>query len=342
VVNDQLVDVERLDTWIGDRLAGNGSELTVERMGEDLGIANALFVLRRGGEAWVLRRPPATKNHPSASNTAREWRILTALEGTDVPHATPLLYCDDTSVIGAPFMITSLVEGFTPTGALPPPFDVGGRVLRDLAMACVDGLVSLAAVDWRARGLEGLGKPEGFLERQVSRWVGQLDGYRVRELPEEEFVCGWLEANRPEMSPPAIIHGDYTPFNVMVAPDPPVRLAAIVDWDTGTIGDPLLDIGGLLARWTRPGEGTPTVQTRDPNGLPTRQQMAEHYAERSGRDVTALPYYGCLALFKLAVILEGTYARERHAGVPDAESSMAVRVPDLFRRAAACARGELV
>jgi aminoglycoside phosphotransferase (APT) family kinase protein len=342
-VNDELVDVGRLSDWIGDRLPGAGERFAVERMGQDQGIANALFFVSRVGHTWVLRRPPAVKNHPSASNTEREWRILRALEGTAVPHPRALLFCDDTTVIGAPFLVMERVDGFTPGHDLPPPFDAGGAILYDLAMAYVDGLVELASVDWPARGLDGLGKPEGFLERQVDRWVGQLDGYRTRDLPEEQFVCGWLESNRPEASAAAILHGDYSPFNVMVSPDPPARLAAIVDWDTGTIGDPLLDIGHLLARWVEPGEEGPLgPQAGDLASYPTRAEMASRYAERSGRDLSALPYYECLALFKLGVILEGTYSRERRAGVPHDQNRMADLVPRLFRAAAAFARGEIV
>src|SRR5262249_19621409 len=158
-----------------------------------------------------------------------------------------------------------------------------------------------------------------------------LDGYRTRPLPEFDFVATWLDANRPEMSPAAIIHGDYSPFNVMVAPDPPTRLAAIIDWDTGTIGDPLLDIGHLLGRWTEPGEEPGTgVQAGGGEGSPTRPELAVRYAERPGRDMSALAYYETLALFKLAVILEGSYARQAAAGVPDSANTMTDMAPRLF------------
>ncbi|OBH21892.1 phosphotransferase family protein, partial [Mycobacterium sp. E3247] len=235
-----LLDVDRLDSWIGDRLPGRGQPLTAERIGASTGIANALFRVARGDDAWVLRRPPVVKNDPSASNTHREWRILHALEGTPVPHPQPVLYCADTDVLGSEFMLMGVVDGFTPGFDLPEPFAGDPELRHDLAMAYVDGLVHLAEVDWRARALDGLGKPEGFLERQVPRWLAQLDRYRTRDLPELDFLSDWLTANIPAMSPAAIIHGDYSPFNVMVSPQPPARLAAIVDWDTGTIGDPLL------------------------------------------------------------------------------------------------------
>jgi len=335
------VDTERLDAWIGDRLDGFGTPLTAERLGATTGIANALYTVRRGDHAWVLRMPPKVKNDPSASDTAREWRILTALEGTGVPHPAPRLLCEEVGVLGAPFMLMDVVDGFTPGFELPAPFADDAALRFDLGMAYVNGCAALSEVDWRARGLEGLGKPDGFLERQVPRWLAQLGRYQTRELPELGFLTSWLESNRPEMSPAAIIHGDYSPFNVMIARDTPVRLAAIVDWDTGTIGDPLLDIGHLLARWTEPGE-EPVIgeQAGGTWGYPTRAEMAERYAHATRRDLTALPYYEALALFKLAVILEGTFARERASGVTNERNSMGETVTRLLRAAAGFARGD--
>ena len=342
IMGDELdLDTERLEAWIGDRLPGGGSSLTAERLGASTGIANALYLLGRGEYRWVLRRPPEVKNDPSASNIVREWRILTALDGTSVPHPTPRLLCEDPAVIGAPFLVMDVVDGFTPGFELPSPFADDPSLRFELGMAYVDGCAALSDVDWRARGLDGLGKPDGFLERQVPRWLAQLDRYRTRDLPELDFLTGWLDANRPAMSPPAIIHGDYSPFNVMVAPRPPVHLAAIVDWDTGTIGDPLLDIGHLLARWTEPGEESVIgEQAGGVAGYPTRAEMAARYEERTGRDLSALPYYEALALFKLAVILEGTFARERATGVPDDRNSMGEIVPRLLAAAADFARGK--
>ncbi len=333
------LDAAALGDWIGDRLPGAGEPLVGRRLGEEAGIANALYLIQRGANRWVLRRPPVVKNHPSAADTKREWRILSALEGTPVPHPTPLLFCEDPGLIGATFMIMSVVEGFTPGVSIPPWISDDPDSAHELAMAYVDGIAELSKVDWRARGLEGLGKPEGFLERQVDRWRGQLDGYRVRDLPEEEFLSEWLQVNRPQMSPAGIIHGDYSPHNVMVTPDRPVRLAAIVDWDTGTIGDPLLDIGHLLARWLEPGERGPLGEHdgRQLKGYPTRAEMARRYEEATGRDVSAIAYYEALALFKLGVILEGNHARAVKAGVDN--DRMEPMAPGLFRVAAEFARG---
>ena len=339
-MTEDLLDLDRLEAWIGDRLPGAGEPIAASRLGEETGIANALFILRRGADRWVLRRPPAVKNDPSASDTVREWRILRALDGTPVPHPTPRLLCEDLEVLGAPFMIMDVVEGFTPGFELPAPFSHDLTLRWDLAMAYVDGCAELSKVDWRAGGLDGLGRPEGFLERQVPRWLAQLGRYQTRHLPELDFLPDWLEANRPTMSRPAIIHGDYSPFNLMVAPHPPARLAAIVDWDTGTIGDPLLDIGHLLARWTEPGEAPVIgVQAGGVDGYPTRAEMAARYEARTGRDLSALAYYEVLALFKLAVILEGGYARQKAAGVPDGDNTMTEIVVNLLQGGAEFATG---
>jgi aminoglycoside phosphotransferase (APT) family kinase protein len=336
------VDAERLTEWVGDRLPGTGP-LRLERMGESTGAASALFLAERGGAQWVLRRPPQVVNAPGASDISREWRILTALAGTSVPHPTPLLTCSDPDVIGAPFLIMSVVDGFTPVGVLPAPYDrPDGR--RALGFAMVDAIAEVGTVDWRKRGLEGLGRPDGFLERQVGRWLRQLDGYRVRDIPRIEDVAAWLQANRPPGAHVGLMHGDYSPFNVMASPIDPSRLAAIVDWDTGTIGDPLLDLGHLLARWTDPGEEAALlypVDIAERDGLPTRAALAARYVERCGRALSALPYYEALALFKLAIILEGSVARARATGNP-AATQQAARVDRLILFAEKFATGERV
>jgi aminoglycoside phosphotransferase (APT) family kinase protein len=335
------LDADALGRWIGDRLPGVGEPIEAERMGTTVGMANALFFVRRAGHEWVLRRPPAVVNAPGASDMVREWRVLNALEGSPVPHPGPLLLCEDTAVLGAPFLLMERVDGFTPIGALPPPFDRDEGARRDFTLSMVDAIAELGRVDWRARGLDGFGKPDGFLERQVPRWLAQLDRYRTREIPGLDFVCGWLDEHPPPVFTPGIMHGDYSPFNVMAAPDLPGRVAAVVDWDTSTIGDPRLDIGHLIARWTEPGEefviGADIVARE---GLPTRAELATRYEHRTGAPLDYLPYYEALSLFKLAVILEGTYARLAAAGVTEApENTFTDGVPRLIRYAAEFARG---
>jgi aminoglycoside phosphotransferase (APT) family kinase protein len=341
-VTTVIVDAERLGDWVGDRLPGRGP-LHLERMGETTGAANALFWVTRKDSGrslrWVLRRPPAVLNTPGASDTLREWRILTALEGTPVPHPRPLLLGDDPDVIGAPFLIMDVVDGFTPVRVLPAPYDVPEN-RRALGFAMVDALTDLSVVDWRTRGLEGLGQPLGFLERQVDRWSRQLESYRTRDIPLLDRTADWLEVNRPVMSEAAIMHGDYSPYNVMASHTDPTRLAAVIDWDTGTIGDPLLDIGHLMARWTEPGEESALpleIDAGSRDGLPTRAELAARYTERTGRDLGAIRYYEVLSLFKLAIILEGGV---RRAAGSAAAGERAAAVDRLIRFADAFARGE--
>jgi len=305
-----LIDIPALDRWIGGQLGGHEDRLTAERV--STGASNEMFELRRGGEAWILRRPPRHKVSRSAHDMGREFRVLNALEGTNVPHPRPLLLCEDQGVIGAPFFVMEKIEGFAPREPLPPPFDRDPGVRHDMGLRLVEGIAELANVDWRAAGLEGFGKPEGFLERQVGRWLGQLETYRSRDIPGLDEVAAWLEDARPSGSEPAILHGDYQLINVMFAPQSPARLAAIVDWEQSTIGDPLLDLGWLLAGWQDPDEEDARFTSAyfaDRTGLPTRAELAGRYAAAGGRPLDRLDYYVVLALFKLACILEGSYHR---------------------------------
>jgi aminoglycoside phosphotransferase (APT) family kinase protein len=341
---DQVeLPADRITEWVGDRLPGAGSLFSAERIGQDVGVANVLFALRRGGHTFVLRRPPLVKNAPSASNVNREWRILTALEGTQVPHPAPLLFCDDADVIGAPFLIMSFVDGFTPAGTLPPPYDTP-QARRALGVAMVDAIADLSAIDWQSRGLHDFGRPDGFLDRQVARWMGQLATYQTRDIPGLDALAAWLETSKPAAQPPGVLHGDYSPFNVMCSPTRPDRLAAVVDWDSSTVGDPVLDIGHLLARWTEPGEepALGRLDMLDREGLPGRKALAVRYAERTGRDLSALPYYEALALFKLGLILEGGVCRARAAGDARQAAETAATVDRLIRVGGMFARGERI
>lgn len=296
-----LVDVPALERWLGRR------PLEVERVSS--GASNEMFEVRAGDDVWILRRPPRHKVAASAHDVSREFRVLGALDGTGVPHPRPVAHCEDEAVIGAPFYLMERIDGFTPRDPLPLAFEPHKR---EMAFALVDGIAALAQVDWRAQGLDGFGKPEGFLERQVGRWLGQLEKYRTREIPGIDEVARWLDDNRPPSQEPAIIHGDYQFINVMLAPEPPARLAAVVDWEQSTIGDPLLDLGWLLGGWSEEGEDDLRFGSRyltDRRGFPSRAELAERYTQRTGRALDRLDYYVVLSLFKLACVLEGSYHR---------------------------------
>jgi aminoglycoside phosphotransferase (APT) family kinase protein len=336
-----LVNVERLTSWLANELPG-GDHAEVRRLGAATGIGNALFLVKWHGQDLVLRRPPAERITASAGDTARERRLLRALAGTNVRHPRYIASCDDAEVIGAPFLLMEHIGGITLAGSHPDGLNSPDERHR-IGIEAVDALSELALVDWEAGGLAGFGKPDNFLERQVDRWLWQLNSYATRELPHLERITAWLRKNRPETQAPAILHGDYSLFNVMFAPEPPARLVAIVDWDTATIGDPLMDLGHLLARWDEPGEHTSlgSADIPDRTNLATRRELAQRYADNTGWDLESLPFYEVLSLFKLACIMEGHYAKSvRDDGLAAAKH---VELPgQLLGEAAAIADGERV
>jgi aminoglycoside phosphotransferase (APT) family kinase protein len=233
------------------------------------------------------------------------------------------------------------VEGVAIRGELPPAYaaDEGARL--GLAERLIDVLAEIHQVDWNAIGLGNLGKPAGYIERQVRRWTGQLMGAWNREIPELSEVANWLQEHIPESPPPTLVHGDYRLDNLMVLPEPPARVTAVVDWEMGTIGDPLADLGYLLTFWRDPGD--PPAEFADDAwtisempGFPRRQWLVERYRERTGIDVRALDFYQVLAIWKLAILLEGSYARHLTGMTDDPFfAGMEEGVPGLARRALA-------
>ncbi|MBV8955872.1 MAG: phosphotransferase family protein [Solirubrobacterales bacterium] len=259
----------------------------------------------------ILRRPPRGPLPPSAHDVLREARLLTALEPTVVRTPNVLAVCAEESVIGAPFYVMEKVEGDVVTAALPEPLDNPPERAR-IADELIDALVELHAVDWRTIGLEGFGKPSGYLERQLRRFTGLWEHNRTRELPQVEEVGRWLEANLPQSPPATIVHGDYRLGNTMLAHGAPARVLAIFDWEMATIGDPLADLGYLMVHWIEAGDPVGRFSLQNVTslpGFPSRKEMIARYEERSGRSMTALDWYVTLALWKAVVFMEGNYKR---------------------------------
>ena len=311
-----LVDIPRLQDWL-DRHCPDIGDAPLECQLLSGGTSNAVFRLSRGGPAWVLRRPPKVLRPDSTRIISREARVLAALAGSDVPHPAFRAYCADAGVIGAPFYLMAMVDGwlgYVEGRPDPEPFGVPEH-RRQKAFALVDGIARLAQVDYRAAGLEDFGRPDGFLERQVDRWASLLASYRESEnypgrpIPGLAYAADWLRTNTPAMSAPGIIHGDYSFANALFQYQPPATLAAMIDWELTTIGDPLLDLGWVLYAFRGRDEKSPPAGYFDPNGYPYREELAEYYAERTGRDTRRLTYYMVLAQYKLACILERHYAR---------------------------------
>jgi aminoglycoside phosphotransferase (APT) family kinase protein len=305
-----LVVRETLEAFLDAEDIGAG-RIEVEAIGA--GHSNVTLLVERGDVHVVLRRPPRPPLPPSAHDVLREARLLSALEGTPVRIPKVLATCADESVLGVPFYLMEEVHGSVITSEIPEPLDNPAE-RRRICEELVDQLVEVHAVDWRACGLEGYGKPTGYLERQVRRFSGLWEHNKTRELPIVEEVGGWLGANLPESPASTVVHGDYRLGNVMVADEAPARIVAIFDWELSTIGDPLADLGYLTVTWTQADDpddtsfGRLSAATRR-DGFMTRDELIARYEERSGRSMAALNWYQALALWKAAVFMEGNFKR---------------------------------
>jgi aminoglycoside phosphotransferase (APT) family kinase protein len=249
--------------------------------------------------------------------------------------------CEDNAVIGAPFYLMERVEGAVIRNKLPPALS-GPAERAALADELVRALAALHSVDFAAAGLATLGKPEGYVARQVKRWIGQLDGARTRDLPDLDAVSAWLQGHIPESPAATIVHGDFRLDNVIYAPQAPVKLLAVLDWEMSTLGDPLADLGYLLSFWREPGEAPATPLPDDmgdvtaSGGFPARAEVAARYEELTGRKATHLNFYMVLAIWKLAILLEGSYKRHQQGTTDDPFFAMLGEgVPALARRARA-------
>jgi aminoglycoside phosphotransferase (APT) family kinase protein len=298
------------------------------------GHSNVTFALSTG---VVLRRPPRGPLPPSAHDVLREARLLAALEPTEVRTPRVLAVCGDASLIGAPFYVMEEVRGEVITGTVPPDLANPEQHAR-IADELIDSLVQLHAADWTTLGLDGFGKPTGYLERQLRRFNGLWEHNRTREVEEFEQVAAWLAANLPASPPATIVHGDYRLGNVIMSPAAPARLLAILDWEMATIGDPLADVGYMMIHWTQaddPAGGKFNLQsvTSQP-GFPSRQQLVERYEQRSGRSMQSLDWYVTLALWKAVAFMEGNYRRAISGSTDDPYlKSFGEGVVELARRA---------
>jgi len=308
-----MIDLDRLAAWLdGQDLPGRGAPIECDHITG--GAQNEIYEIRRDELHAALRIPPPSAPDSRDGGILREWRIIEALDGSDVPHAPAVTACADTGVLGRTFYLMGFVDGWSPMSMgddWPAPFDTDLEARAGLAYQLVEGIALLGSVDWQARGLEGLGRPDGFHERQVERWTRFLDRIRSREIPGLEVASAWLAEHRPIDYVPGLMHGDYQFANVMYRDGGPARLAAIVDWEMGTVGDPKLDLAWTVQGW-------PT-DTMDPNvaesgyvdmyGLPSSDEVVQHYATVSGRQVDDLDYYIVLARWKLAIVLEQGFQR---------------------------------
>jgi aminoglycoside phosphotransferase (APT) family kinase protein len=302
------IDKARVETWFEANVPGAEPPLSFERISG--GRSNLTYVVRdSAGGAWALRRPPLGKRLGSAHDMGREHRVIAALADTDVPVPPVAGMCEDEDVNGAPFYVMEFVEGpvLRSKAEAEEHFDEDDR--RAIGERVADTLVAIHGVDPDAVGLGELGRKQEYVERQLRRWYGQWEKSKTRELPVVDDVHRRLSRRVPEQGPATIVHGDYRLDNMILSPGGEV--AAVVDWELCTLGDPLADVGLLMVYWSEPGDDLiplfdpPTVAA----GFPNRDEVRRRYAERSGRDLSELDFYVALGCWKLAIILEGVYAR---------------------------------
>ena len=303
-----LLPTSELESYLDDQGLGSGPSRAT-RIGD--GASNLTYRVERDGTHVVLRRPPPPPLPPSAHDMVREARIQIGLARAGVRVPRVLAVCEDESVLGVPFYLMEEIEGVVVADALPAPLD-RPEERRRLGFELVDSLAELHAVDWRSCGLEAIGRPRGYLERQLRRWSGLWEVNATRSLSACAEIGEKLKATLPESPPATVVHGDYRLGNVMVAPDPPARVAAILDWEMATIGDPLADLGYLVVSWSEPGAPDHplllTPVTEEP-GFPTRAELVARYAQHTGRDVSGLGWYEAFALWKASVFCEAIYGR---------------------------------
>ncbi|BBY58184.1 putative aminoglycoside phosphotransferase [Mycolicibacterium sarraceniae] len=339
-------DLTAVSVWMSEQGLGEGRLDNVSEITG--GTQNVMLRFTRSGREYVFRRGPRHLRPVSNKVILRETRVLHALAGTDVPHPRLIAVCADTSVLGdAVFYLMEPVDGFN-AGADLPALHAGDRRIRhEMGLSMAAAAAKLGAVDHIAVGLADFGKPEGFLERQVPRWLSELESYRGFEnypgpdIGDVAAVATWLQQNLPADWQPGIMHGDYHAANVMFSPTGP-ELAAIVDWEMCTIGDPLLDLGWMLATWYAPGResvlGNALMSAGD---LATPDELVERYSQNSTRDLSDIDWYTVMACFKLGIILEGSNARAA-AGLAPKEigDHLHIATVRLFERALALMEGQ--
>ena len=330
-----LLDKQQLNHWLQAKgLMGEGT-LTVTRLAA--GRSNEMFVLDYASpdgqaQSGVLRRPAGVAWEKAEKVLRREYQLLNALKGRQLAVPEPIVLNEDKSVIGALFYIMQRVDGFVPAmGAIPESFIAANQDIRDTAFAGLQAIAAIHNVDWKQAGLSEYGKPDDFHQRQVGRWSKQLHSYEGRPLPELNRIGDWLEQHLPSQWTPTIMHGDYHPLNMLMADQQPPRIAAIVDWETSTIGDPFLDLVNYLDLWYVCNGGV---------DWPTEDEMIAHYLSLVDFEPENLLYYKLLYAFRQSVLLEGIYQRSLRDDTRDNMDEMAQRVDYLIAQAIVLLDGE--
>ncbi len=305
------LELATLEPFLMNAFPSSAGPLVVEQFPS--GHSNLTYLLRLGAREMVLRRPPYGSKVKSAHDMGREYRVLSKLHPAYPVAPKVLLYCDDESILGSPFYLMEPIRGIIIRRDPPESLEFTAETARRLSEAFIDNLALLHRLDYAAIGLGDLGKPQGYLSRQVAGWIERYYGSRTHDLPEVERIAAWLTNHMPATSDAVLIHNDYKYDNVVLDAEDTTRIVGVLDWEMCTIGDPLTDLGTTLAYWVDPKDPDELQRIRwGPStyaGSLTRIQIVERYARASARDVSNMTFYLAFARFKLAVIVQQIYCR---------------------------------
>lgn len=311
VRDDERINEAKVAGYLRGKLPGSGQALRVRQFGG--GAANLTYLLDYGTHEYVLRRPPLGPVAPSSHDMSREYRVLSVLHQAYRLAPRAYIFCDDPDIIGAPFFVMQRHHGTVVRRKLPGHFASLPDAPYQISTALADALADFHAVDYAALGLQTLGKPGGFVERQIEGWYRRWQKAKHEELDVMDEVYAWLRDNIPQDTDAALVHNDYKLDNVMLDHHDPGKVIAVFDWDMCTLGDPLCDLGALLAYWSEPSDpdtfkAFTMMPTNEPRFM-TRSQLVQRYAERTGRNVSQIDFYYALALYRLTVIIAQIYIR---------------------------------
>jgi aminoglycoside phosphotransferase (APT) family kinase protein len=332
---DEQFDVEKLAAYLNGRLPGATHSPLVRQFGG--GAANLTYLLDYGAQQYVLRRPPLGPVAKSAHDMAREYKVLSTLYQAFPYAPRAFLFCDDPSIIGANFFVMERRQGAVVRKSLPPEFAALPDAPRQLSAALVDALAEFHAVDYRAIGLGDLGEPDGFVTRQIEGWYKRWHGAKVEDVAEMDAVYQWLKSHQPTTFAYSLVHNDYKLDNIMFDASNPSKVVAIFDWDMCTLGDPLNDLGALLAYWSEPTD-PPYFQALammpTDAGFMTRGELVERYSQKSGRSIHDINFYHAIGLFRVTVIIAQIYIRYHRGQTQDTRFAALGKMIPLMARAA--------
>jgi aminoglycoside phosphotransferase (APT) family kinase protein len=330
------LDRAALAAYLRGRLPGAEAPLILQQFPG--GHSNLTYLVECGGHEYVLRRPPLGPVAPTAHDMAREYRVLSGLAPVFPPAPRPYLLCEDTAVLGAPFYVMERRHGLVVRTRIPPEIGADAARRRRVSEAVVDTLATLHGVDWAAAGLAGLGRPQGFVERQVRGWAERYELARTRDIPAIRDLARWLAERIPPAPAPTLLHNDFKLDNLMLDRADPGRVVAVLDWEMATLGDPLVDVGILLCYWPEaddpPGRRQSISGVTAEPGFLGRREVLARYARATGRDVSRITFYETFALFKIAVVVQQIYVRYQRGQTRDPRfASFEARVAGLAETA---------